>query len=319
MNKAEYKKSIIRIAISVVVILAITVTAAAEFTKSYRAKRVIAAYESNGMLFSSNHLVASAELEFSSIEVDKVEALSGSIPSFDVIVTICNYAQGNPAQFYGKTINYNLDASIVQVTPDEFGHPVASPAAGTLPAVLMDGEPLQARYTGSLSGGVMSEDVYTLTLPRSMLSGEKYYVLLTAAPTGGSYADLSPIAKLFELTVRAEATASDWSVIATDDRSNPIGDYAGYNFRLSGSGRGTVTLGWDASKLEINKVFKDAVSAVTPASLPAGWTGLTAIEFDVDAADVNSYDIQFYPASEGAVTTWSDVAVSMIFEEATAP
>ncbi len=317
MNKAEYKNRIIRIATAVVVLIALTVTAAAEFTKSYRAKRVVGAYEPNGMLFSSNHLVASVDLEFSSIEVDKAEALSGTIPSFDVVVTVCNYAQGNPTQFYGKTINYNLDASIVQVTDDGSGHPVALPATGSLPAVLMNGSPLQARYTGSLPGGVMSEDVYTLTLPRSMLTGEKYYVLLTATPTGGTYTDLAPISKLFELMIRAEATASDWSVIATDDRSNPIDDYAGYNFRLSGSGRGKVTLGWDDTKLEINKVFTDAVGA-SAASLPAGWTG-AAIEFSVDAADVNNYDIQFYPASEGAVTSWSDVAVNMIFEETETP
>ena len=314
-NEKTSGKKIFRYIVVIAVVLAITITATAEFTKSYRAKRVIAAYTSDGMLFSSNHLVNSAELTYSTIYIDKVEALTGSIPSFDMVVTICNYAQGNPTKYYGKTINYTLTASIVKVVTDIYGDAVTEPATGSLPAVLIDGAAMQASYSGSLAMGAARENSYTVTLPRSMLTGEKVYVLLTATPTGASYADLAPISSLLELAVKTEATATAWTIESTDTRSNGIGDYAGYNFRLSGSGKGTVTLGWDDTKLAINEVFKDEVSATSAASLPAGWTGLTAIEFEVDADDANSYDIQFFPASSGAVSSWSDVAVRMIFEE----
>ncbi len=316
-------KDIFRFAVLVAAAIAVTVTATAEFTKSYRAKRVVAAYATEGMLFSSNHLQASVEPTYSTVWVDRSDAADETIQSFDNIITICNYAQGNPTKYYGKTINYTLTTAIVQLVKTDNGDGTESvsiqPYTGAAPAVKIDGQPMQSSYSGSLLEGRDRENAYTLSLPRSMLTGDKLYVMLTATPTGASYTDLGPIWGLFDIAIKPDASATGWHIESTDNRANAIGEYAGYNFRLSGSGAGTVTLGWDASKLEINEIFKDSVSAAAPGSLPAGWSGMTAVQFHVDAASKNNYDIQFYPASAGAVASWNDVEVQMTFDEDVAP
>ena len=306
----------------VAALLAVAFTVTAEFIKSSRAKRVIAAYASNGMLFSSNYLREGAEPAFQTVYVDKIVAEDVSNTYFDSYVTVCNFAQQNPSRTYGRTINYTLTASIVTISRDGSYNLVITPAVSSLPAVLVDDSAMLASYSGSLTYGASHTDTYKLSLPRTMLSGTKYYVYLTATPTGGAYADLQPISALIDLAIKPDANTSTWHIQSTDDRSNAISQYSGFNFRLSGSGKGTILLGWDSSKLEISKVFKQTVSATAPdpGDVPAGWAGLTAISFEVDAADVNSYDIQFYNASENVVSSWSNVAVQMLFiEDTTSP
>ena len=58
----------------VAALLAVAFTVTAEFIKSSRAKRVIAAYASNGMLFSSNYLREGSEPAFQTVYVDKIVA-----------------------------------------------------------------------------------------------------------------------------------------------------------------------------------------------------------------------------------------------------
>ncbi|MBR3641489.1 MAG: hypothetical protein IKN53_05625 [Oscillibacter sp.] len=305
-----------------VALFAASSTVTAEFIKSYRAKRVITATAPDGSLFSSNYLRAGSEPAYATISIEKSDAEDESNTYFDTVVTICNYAQGNPTRVYNRTINYTLTASIVTLSRDANDELVITPAAGELPAVKINNAPMQASYSGSLTTSLISpdsRDSYRLALPRTMLTGQKYYVLLTATPTGGVYADLQPISALFDLAIKPEMSASNWHLEVADDRTVSVDEYSGYNYRLSGSGRGTILLGWDASVLELSKVFKQNVSAAVPSAgdVPAEWTGLTAIAFEVDSDNVNSYDIQFYLPEAGTVATWGDVAAQMIFIEDT--
>jgi len=302
------------IAAALLLALALSITAFAEFTKSYRAKRVIAAYAAEGMLFSSNYLQPGAELYFSTIYLDRSDAEDESQTAFDATVTVCNYAQGNPTRYYGRAISYTLTASVVRLVTDGEGNLATETVTSGVPAVLIDGSAMQSSYAGSLAAGAPRENVYTLSLPRTMLTGEKLYVQLTATPAGG-YADLEAISALFDVAVRPETSSVTWHIEPTDARGNDVDDYAGYNFRLSGSGKGTVVLGWNAAELDVSEVFKSAVSAsaASAGELPAGCTD--GIRFSVDADDVNSYDIQFYMHEKGVIPAWANVSVQMTFTE----
>ena len=320
--KMKTKRRIALIALALIVALlaaSFSVTVVAEFTKSFRTKRVISATASDGMLFSSNCLQDTTELNYATVWVTRTDAENAGIAYFDTTVTIANHAQGNPSRFYRRAINYTLTTDIVRVVTDGLGNSTTQTVVSGRPAVKIDGAAMQASYSDTLIAGGVQENEYTLSLPRTMLTGEKLYVMLTATPSGGTYADLAPITALIELAIQPEASATSWHIEGTDDRLNSIGDYAGYNFQLSGSGRGTIILGWDDTAFEINQVFVDAVSATTyTGSLPAEWAGLTAIAFTVDAANINSYDIQFYPRSSDGAANWSAVSARMIFEENTA-
>ena len=303
----------------VLALLASSIAVVAEFTKSYRTKRVISATASDGMLFSSNYLKEdNGELNFSPVYINRTEAEDPSNTYFDTVVTIANFAQGNPTRYYRRAINYTLTTSIVRLIMDGSGNLTTQTVNANLPAVKLDGAALLSSYSGSVASGQARENEYTLSLPRTMLTGEKLYVMLTATPSGGTYTDLSPISALIELAIQPEASVTTWRIEGTDDRSHAVSDFAGYNFRLSGSGRGIVILGWDDTRFELNPVFRAKVGATTyNGSLPDGWAGLSAVSFAVDAASINSYDIQLYPRAVDAVSSWSNVSAQIVFEEDT--
>ncbi len=324
-HRREQRRTLLIVAL-LVLALAVTDVAYAEFTKSYRAKRVIASYQVEGMLFASNYLKEGSEIAPATIYIDQ-SALEGAEEAFDVYVSVHNYAHGNPQKTYGRVIHYRLDAELVELQATS-GGAIVVPAGGTpLPAVKINDTLISttSTYNGTLDphdgapGDTARTDEYKLSLPKTMAEGRKYYVRLTATPTDG-YTDIRPISQLFDLALRADTAALTWHIEATDDRSHAVGEYSGYNFQLSGSGSGTVTLGWNDTKLTLSKVFRDAVGATPAVSVPAAWgANISAVTFAVNAANINSYDIQFYEASTGSVADWSDAAcdatVFMTFAE----
>ncbi len=319
MEKKRSLRKTIMIILAVVVALALIGTAFAEFTKSFRTKRVVAAVSAGGMLFSSNYMLPGAVIPISTRYLSAADAADPSITHYDMMVSVSNFAQGNPGHYYSRNINYTLTASIVTVSTDGGGNTVTTPVIGSPLNVRINDAAMLASYNGTLTTGSDDTDNYKLSLPREMLTGEKCYVLLTATPTG-DYHDLSPIRALFDLGISPETATLTWSIDPTDDRGNDVSEYSGYNFRLSGSGKGTIKLGWKSSKLKINRVFFLKVGAVnlTAGQIPDEWgSGYTGISFEVDADDINSYDIQFFPADTDAISVWSEVDVKMSFEEDT--
>lgn len=109
-------KRIILVTLATLLILsAIGVVAYAEFTKSSRAKRVVASYEASAALFSSNYLLrhtGTANEAANRKAVYMSTALSPAVSH----VTICNYAQGSPAKVCDTDIKYMLHAEIVKIT-----------------------------------------------------------------------------------------------------------------------------------------------------------------------------------------------------------
>jgi hypothetical protein len=80
-------------------------------------------------------------------------------------------------------------------------------------------------------------------------------------------------------------------------------------------------LGWDPARMKISELFRQSTgaSAVAQGDKPQDWGQLEVISFPVNAAEINSYDIQFYPAEKGAVTQWPQTEVLCSFAEADAP
>ena len=93
--------------ISVLVVSAVIVHAA--YTKTNTAKLVVARYGETGSLFSSNYLQAQAgnSIITAYIYVPAPAEGEDAEDSGDK-VRISNFAQGNQAVFYDRTINYTL-------------------------------------------------------------------------------------------------------------------------------------------------------------------------------------------------------------------
>ena len=74
--------------------------------------------------------------------------------------------------------------------------------------------------------------------------------------------------------------------------------YDAFNYIIKGQGKGTVTLTWDNSQLEINKVFleNNSLSVTSEGSM-------SSLTIEVDSTvGQNRYDIQFYKTENGSYT-----------------
>ena len=282
-------------------------TAAAQFTLSHRARRVIAAYDAAEMLFSSNYMQEQ--------RVQRSYYTDSESGSVTVDVTVCNYVQGNHFVFRDQAFSYSLEARVVRIE-NGIAVELADVTSAGVPTIEFDGDtPHPLAENGSyipytFSGMEMDPEaegrgdithIYHLTFPEAFLDDPSCYVQLIAVP---SVSDLKPISVWLNYKKSAAAAVREWELVAQDNTSNPIGDYSGFNYQLRGSGAGTVTLSWDSSLLEISEIFLESVGAPAPVTS----NGFKSIEIAVDSFVKNSYDIQFYRAG-GTISAWSDIAV----------
>lgn len=292
----KLNKSLVIVAIVAVAIVAAVFASNgtfAEFTSSNRAKRVVAAYADEGQLFSSNYMlaVASEDARYyeKNIQLDKV-----TDEGKNVNITVCNYPQSNSEHFSSVDIVYTINADIVRVSGStaiwvsSYSDYISS--AGVDYVSPFPQEPV------TLTGATASKDTYQIYMPKSLIT-DNLYVRITAGAVG-----FSDIQRLLCLSYPSTDTEIEWDIDCdVDDKSKSVSDYSGFNVRLFGTGAGTINLTWTAP-IEISDVFCRQVAA---SAIQNG------ISFHV-SGDVDSYDIQFYPNTKGAVSTWDYISKSYI-------
>ena len=301
--------------ILLVAIVSGSVIAVAEYTKSNRAKRVVSSYESEGVLFSSNYLVINPSLDTTQTTTPagtrRIIYTGNASNTVTAAVTICNYAQSDPAKPYDANIRYNMTATLVRTTGDT-KRPATAEQVGSLTATVsfgghdyvLDGTHLTYDMgTGTLTGNVPSTDVCTITFARSWNDASNgVYVYLLAEPVQ-AYAGTAPLEAIFRTAVSDNTVRNDWRGMFTE--AGAMGDtgaagpaaYDGFRYTVEGSGAGTCRLQWDGSVLTVNALFvslNGLQHGNTAASIQNGTGDLKYIDFDVDSNEKSRYDTQFY-------------------------
>lgn len=325
------KKKTIIIIISIAAALLIAGTVVlAEFTRSSRAKRVAVTAGSTGAMFSSNYLGVG------DIASNRSIIFSGSDEGpVMTVVTVCSYPQGNPTRYYDRPINYVLKAFLT----DENGIPLNSlsndytgtititlgEGQGAVSCVLGDGgasaDTLSYEFTGrslvtpagSLQG---ARDSYSITFNRAAIEDEEVFLLLytelegttNADPSMSSlYPDLKNLIGLFSADVAGMAERFTWQgyfneegalaqTVGATPRPNELD---GFNYVVSGNGKGTIKLSWRNDMLQISEYFRlIGLGASTPPEIVtetgSDWS---YIVFEVDSNLISRYDLQFYRAN----------------------
>lgn len=303
-------------------ILLISGSTLAEFTKSHRAKRVVAAYDEDERRFSAEDYLRAGDVKsnFAPVYTDP----DGTEDPVTANIVLCNFAQSDRNRFCEVDIAYTVDVQIVTITETV----TAGVVTRTLTNVTSDGPDVKVNgtslssgaghYSDTLTHGQSSTATLTVSLPRAMLTGDTtYYLKVVADPNN---ANLDIISALMYLAPTPRGSTESWAITPTDNQTGiGVGEYAGYNFRLSGTGSGSLRLSWVNTKLAINEVFRKSVrnnAGETPSISVSGTT--STLTFDVDASVINSYDVQFYPVinadGTSGVTAWSDlVSVTCTF------
>ena len=305
-----------------IVILSLTavVVTYAEYTKSSRAKRVVASYEASGALFSSNFMQYS-EGDNNTIENKRTLFTGAENQSVITTVSVCNFAQGNPVKYYDKDINYVMTAKLVYVngttkraaTPAEIGDLSVSIVHNNS-TVTLDSTVVSHVYASqTLDHYAAHSDAYQITFSPEWNTDDGYVCLYLIAVPQNNYSDISPIDVAFNTGVSHERMEATWEGYFNEAGARGAAlavlppAFDGFRYVIEGSGAGTFTLSWDNTAIEPSQIFVDEIVAAG-GSLSVGATTST-LSFAVDSDVINRYDLQFYrvDADSDDLSSWAAV------------
>lgn len=95
---------------------------------------------------------------------------------------------------------------------------------------------------------------FVLTFDKSQLTKSDIYMRVTATPT--NQAELKPLSAKLGVIYINDNTSATWTGTFIDNATSPK-DLDGFNYCLSGSGEGTVTLTWNTNYVDISPWFKN--------------------------------------------------------------
>ena len=320
----------------------------AEYTKSTRAKRVIAAYDEAGMLFSSNYLLPVGNV----VQNRRMIVVSSANDTPTRIVTICNYAQGVDTKTYERDIEYTLTARFVKInytyvenvlvaqavpaTAADFAGDLSgatvtltfstggagATAEGTS-SVTLSSSTLSQSFSGGLDKHAANSDTCQVVMSSNLIDNTAgLYLELSAETTSG--AGLNALKGLFGASLKGVKEQVSWSGYFNEAGARDVSGAAapsafdGFNYVIEGSGAGSCTLSWNTAKLEISQIFLTEFSpSLTPHSIlddsnqDTGWKQVT---FNVNSDEKSRFDLQFYLASSSvSFADWNAVKNCVTF------
>ena len=141
---------------------------------------------------------------------------------------------------------------------------------------------------------------FVLTFDKSQLTKSDIYMRVTATPT--NQAELKPLSAKLGVIYINNNTSATWTGTFIDNATSPK-DLDGFNYRLSGSGEGTITLSWDTNYVDISPWFKNTYDL----TISKDSSGIATATLKVNSAEKNQYDIQFYRTNGiNSAEQWSD-------------
>lgn len=291
MNRHSHKLRILLLSLVCIGVLAGGTYAA--YTKSAHHKWVVAAQETpSDLRFSSNYL---ASCDWKNLSyVSRLVSAGGD--TVTIGVTVCNYPQNDLSRVNDSPITYTLQTRLVK----EDG----SPASVDGLSIQINGSAFGTSLSGTLTGGVASQNLYRITLSAADLKKlENVYLQIAAIPDDPSAAATENQALAARLRILpAAAQATPWAGSFVDTAACTSLD--AFNYEIQGSAQGKVTLRWDSSKVDLSLWSRALLKA----------DGDNPITFSVGGADQpTSYRLQFYrtcpiPTDE----TWDSVKASYV-------
>lgn len=336
----------------VVSVAMLTMIASAEYSSTESSmNRVVVSKKGPGMMFSSNFLMVDGDNEYHPIYVKSKE--SGAYDDDNLF--IWNYNISDINRFYPNNINYKIVATLTDQNGDpltqqsiddpssEYTHSVTiiDPQGNTI--ILNNANRTDSfENAGSkqtqqtlVHGPDAAQNRYTIRFSEGwdIAKDENICVQIIAIPTkddnGNNYTDLKPISGVIGLKTTSGSGSNGWKASIAEQpgvgKTTPAPSaYDAYNLVLNGSGKATITIKWDTSKISLNKYFvesKDSPGAggtrlyefaageVEVGSVgPDGWCTMT-INANTGLAtqdNRNRYTIQLYKTGQGDPSSWTN-------------
>lgn len=269
-----------------------TIGVMAAYTSVSSVKRVVSTQKGAGMLFSSNYLTIDEN------DLPRMITFSSMETSPCVTVNVCNYPQ-TMIKHNDKDITYTMTVELV----DSGGNAVTNADY----SVEYNGEKKTFEKNSKiefsplkLTADDFNKHEFVLTFDKSQLTKSDIYMKVTATPT--DQAELKPLSAKLGIIYINDNTSATWTGTFIDNATSPK-DLDGFNYRLSGSGEGTVTLTWNTNYVDISPWFKNTYKL----TISKDSSGIATATLKVNSAEKNQYDIQFYRTNGiNANEVWSD-------------
>lgn len=274
MKRNRRGAAIILLALACIVLASVGTYAA--YTNHAYVKRVVSTQSVRSDLrFSSNYLlpcsIASPDYPQRLISVgSETDAVFG--------VTVCNYPLHDLSRVNEGTVTYTFTAELV--------NPDGTAYTGDTQGITVNNQALPVTLGGqTLPGGTATQQLYTVRIPADKIATlGNASIRLLAMPEDGSATEDKALAGQLRI-VSFSAQSVRWSGRFTDDLSSPAALDA-FNYELSGSSQGTVTLSWDASRVQLGQWSRQLLG------VPAEGN---PVSFTVGGADQpDRYRLQFY-------------------------
>lgn len=284
----KQNKKLVILILLMLTCLALAVTGSvAAYNKTSFVKRVITTKSgSNELRFSSNYL--SRMGRDSTDYQEKVIRISGA--GLSVGVTVCNYPQSDITKFSSESISFDLTVTLL----DSSGNTVKD--ATLLSKIKVNDNPLteNSKISKTLPGGKSSMELFNFVCTDAS-NLKDYSLRIEAIPTDTGMDKLGADLKL----TSGEAMETAWDGGFGDDQKRLSKEYDAFNYVISGSAEGTVTL-TVSDKIKISDFSFEELNATQ--------TG-NDISFHVGGeGKPTSYRLQFYRT--GAIPNteaWSTV------------
>lgn len=297
--------------------LAVTVSYAAYVNREIN-KFVLATGKGNQAFFSSNclYLVDAKETQYRNRRISPTQAQQQKMLTFPVI--ICNYVYGNNQLVNLDDITYSFAVKLYPNGGSELPSNVGDiyvTVNGTSHHLNADGE--LTISSQKLPGGTANSHTYEVFIPEELK--DKVLFEITATPNDASLSATNNQKLAAMITIADKTITHGWSGRFLDDTSYVPSDYSGFNYEISGTGEGTITLSWDSS-LEISQWFL-IDNGLTQSTNSDGYY---EVRFGVGGKDgsgterPSAYQLQFYLATKPDGTlTWSQMSakVKVQFQE----
>ncbi|MBQ7700662.1 MAG: hypothetical protein IJT49_10035 [Clostridia bacterium] len=320
VSKKKFRNILIIVTAICVISIVLGFVTVSLFTSSLQAQRTIAAYDTEGDRFSSNLLLKS-----SSKDNVRTEYTTNTTMPVTAVVTLCNYQQGMQTLPFPDEFTYTLTARLVKynetsVPPDyvevnssyisvlesssQYSYTVTV-NNGTSSTTLGSSTNVSGTFSGSFAKNQQTgkmeghTDSYTISFSTDFITDpQNLYLELIAEPPSNS--PLPVLRGIIKPELRAAGASNLWTGTFRDDKNVAPNSYDGYNYLITGTGSGTVTVTWNSTKVVLSEVSKNTLLSI-PEARQIG----DSITFPVDSDDESRYDLQFYKVDIPTGTMWN--------------
>lgn len=326
------KKHFLLVWITVASVMICSMGAYALYESKYSSmNRVVVASSTEGMMFSSNLLEEGGESTFKGVYRSELADADKATGHYDVDVMIYNYNLSNSIKRYPDRIDYDIEVKLT----DMMGNQLNAGAVGSKVIQILDenGSTLvtlnAANLSGTISGQTLtysasstSENKYTIRFPGTwnLDNDAEICVQMVAKPNNGGdpnkYTDLADIGHILGLRRSSNSESKGWQAYLKEQKAGmSVSDCDAYNLVVTGSGKASIEIKWNTTKVDFDKYFYNSDSslfnysevAYTAASGESTWSTMviSANTGSSTTGNRNRYDVQLYKTGANDPGSWS--------------